>query len=879
MTPVGGKRMAINIQFLRSAVGRISARTRVVIGLFLLLVGVLLLAITLGIVPNERRAEMSGRAKLCEAIAVQCSLSVARGDVDKMSAVLEPMLRRDEDILSAGIRREDGTIVTQFGDHASQWTNVSDAAALDSNIFVPIYSGEKKWGSLEIRFRPLSTPGVRGYLANPQIRLVGFVSFACLIIYSVYLRRMLQHLDPSKAVPPRVRSALDTLAEGLIVLDNEHRIVLANQAFAEIVGKPPEQLMGMAVSHLPWEYKHGATLAQGGPWVDVLASGSPARGIMMRLRDPQSNLRSFSVNCSPVLGGEGETRGVLVSLDDVTRLEQNELELRKTKDEAESANRAKSDFLARMSHEIRTPMNAILGFADILRRGYEESAAERQEYLETIHSSGQHLLDLINDILDLSKIEAGKLEFETSRCSPHALISEVASILSVRARQKGIALLVEWDGKAPATIQTDPTRLRQAITNLIGNAIKFTETGGVRVVARIIRAGRTPKLSIDVIDSGIGMHRGILGRIFQPFSQADTSITRRFGGTGLGLSISKQIAEALGGDISVSSEPGKGSTFTLTIDTGPLDGVAMLDPQAIQSVATSTQNVIRPAARLDGVRVLLAEDGASNRKLISLMLERVGAVIESAEDGQAAVALAMKNTYHVILMDMQMPIMDGYTAATMLRRKGLTIPIIALTAHAMRGDEEKCRAAGCSGFVTKPIDMDLLLRTIADAAGVELTAPAIPTQEAPVGQPTSASASERRGTPMLQSTLPTDDPEFCQIVVEFVDRLRSQVGAISDAWSNGDLEQLATLAHWVKGSGGTAGFNALTEPARELELAARDKRLDEVAVSISHLQDLVNRIAAPAQPGLSSPPSQPMSPEEIERAGALSPINSQGKGN
>ena len=420
---------------LKNVVDRISARTRIVFGLFLLLVGVLLLAITLGIVPNERRAEMAGRGKLCEAIAVQCSISVARGEVDRLSATLKPMLSRDEDILSAGVRREDGTLVSQYGDHAANWTNVNENAPLDSNIFVPIYSGDSRWGSLEMRFRPLSATGIRGWFMNPQIRLVGFVSFVCLIIYSFYLRRMLQHLDPSKAVPPRVRSALDTLAEGLIVLDNEHRIVLANQAFAEIVGKSPDQLMGIAVSHLRWESAQGDTLAQSTPWVEVTQTGEPSRGVMMRLRDEKSNLRSFSVNCSPVMGGEGKTRGVLVSLDDVTRLEQNELELRKSKEEAESANRAKSDFLARMSHEIRTPMNAILGFADILRRGYEESKAERQEYLETIHSSGQHLLELINDILDLSKIEAGKLEFETSRCSPHALISEVVSILSVRAKQ------------------------------------------------------------------------------------------------------------------------------------------------------------------------------------------------------------------------------------------------------------------------------------------------------------------------------------------------------------------------------------------------------------------------------------------------------------
>jgi PAS domain S-box-containing protein len=852
--------------FMRPLTDRISARGRIVIGQVLLLVGVLLLAVTLGIVPNERRAVMAGRSKLCEAIAVQCSVDVARGEIDKLAATLEPMLRRDEDVLSAGIRREDGTLVIQFGDHAVKWTNVSQSAPLDSNLYVPIWASNQKWGSLEVRFRPLSLPGIRGYLINRQVLLIGFVCLCCLVVYSFYLRKVLQHLDPSKVVPPRVRSALDTLAEGLIVLDNDERIVLANQSIAAIVGKTPQQLMGMRVSHLPWEFTAGTTLAQGSPWLGVTDGSTSPRGIMMRLRDHQSMVRTFSVNCSPVLGSEGKTRGVLVSLDDVTRLEQNELELRKSRDEAESANRAKSDFLARMSHEIRTPMNAILGFADILRRGYEENEAERQEYLETIHSSGQHLLELINDILDLSKIEAGKLEFETSRCSPHALICEVVSVLSVRAEQKRIELKFQWDGGVPESIETDPTRLRQALTNLIGNAIKFTEKGAVRVIARVVRNGPTPKLSIDVIDSGIGMKGDVLDRIFQPFSQADTSITRRFGGTGLGLSISKQIAEALGGGISVASEFGKGSTFSLTILTGPLDNVAIINPKSLKSSLQLDRKIEHPAVTLQGLRVLLAEDGASNRKLISLMLERVGAIIEPAENGQICVDLAMKRKYDVILMDMQMPVMDGYTAATTLRRKGLKLPIIALTAHAMRGDEEKCRAAGCSGFVTKPIDMDLLLRTISEAAGVKSAAVPAPAELA--GQACAAPTQPpiRSGGPELQSTLPTDDPEFCQIVEEFVDRLKSQVAAISDAWSRGDMDELAGLAHWVKGSGGTAGFNALTDPASDLERAAREKRMDEIAVSISQIQDVAGRIAAPPKPALSQPSFQPMTAEGSDRA-------------
>jgi PAS domain S-box-containing protein len=832
--------MTFTLDSLKSAADRVPARARIVLGLVLLLVSSLLATVALGIMPSERRAIVSGRSKLCEAVAVQCSDCIGRGGMNKLHGSFEPMLRRDEDVLSAGIRRADGTLAIEFGNHGAGWFGGDAPGMLNSRLTVPIWSGSNRWGELEVRFRPLGRAGVVGFFLQPQMRVIGFAAGTCFLLYLVYLRSMLQHLDPSKVVPPRVRSALDTLAEGLIVLDNAQRIVLANQAFAAIVGRSPEELLGAHVGHLPWESGKSAQ-GEPRPWEAAILENAASRGVMMRLRDAQSNLRTFAVNCSPVLADEGKSRGVLVSLDDVTRLEQNEIELRKSKEEAEQANRAKSDFLARMSHEIRTPMNAILGFADILRRGYDQDEAERREYVETIHSSGQHLLELINDILDLSKIEAGRLEVERSRCSPHRVIREVIDVLSVRAGQKGILLEFDWAGRVPESIETDPTRLRQALTNLVGNAIKFTETGGVRVVARIVSGPWFSKLAIDVIDTGVGIRPEVLGRIFEPFAQADTSITRRFGGTGLGLSISKQIAEALGGGIEVASEFGKGSTFTLTLGVGSLEGVAMVDPRPVECDGPSPTPDAEPAACLPGLRVLLAEDGASNRKLIGLMLSRAGAAVDVAEDGRAAVEMALAGQYHVIVMDMQMPVMDGYTAAAELRRRGLRVPILALTAHAMSGDEDKCRATGCSGFLTKPVNMDVLLRTVAEAARVDAAAPA----RDPVAS-----------GPLIRSTLPAEDPEFGAIIEEFIERLHSQVNAIAEAWAKGDLAEVAGLAHWVKGSGGTAGFHALTDPARALERAARENRLDEIAGAVAQLRDLAARVAPPAKP--SSTPAMPV---------------------
>ncbi|MEA1952032.1 MAG: ATP-binding protein, partial [Planctomycetota bacterium] len=400
---------------------------------------------------------------------------------------------------------------------------------------------------------------------------------------------------------------------------------------------------------------------------------------------------------------------------------------------AEAANRSKSEFLANMSHEIRTPMTAILGYANIMLE--ENVGRATQEHVRIIKRNGQYLLQLINDILDLSKIEAGKLEVERITCSPTKVVADVASLMRVRTEAKGLPLEIEYSGAIPETILSDPTRLRQILINLVGNAVKFTETGSVRLLTRLVQStSKPPCLQFDVIDTGIGMTTEQASKLFQPFTQADTSTTRKFGGTGLGLTISKRLAEMLGGDIAISSEPGKGSTFSVTVETGPLEGVTMLENVA-ETVAQSRQKVkasTTPTVKLD-CRILLAEDGPDNQRLISFVLKKAGAQVTLAENGliahdEALAAREAGNPFDIILMDMQMPVMDGYTATRNLRNADYSGPIIALTANAMAGDDEKCRDAGCDDYATKPIDRAKLFATIAQFLGQNATA-----MEAPAG--------------------------------------------------------------------------------------------------------------------------------------------------
>ena len=389
-------------------------------------------------------------------------------------------------------------------------------------------------------------------------------------------------------------------------------------------------------------------------------------------------------------------------------------ELEQARTQAESAARAKSEFLANMSHEIRTPMTAILGYTEILLGAGDLAKAplDRVEAIQTIHRNGQHLLTIINDILDLSKIEAQKMTVEKIECSPAEIVSEVMSMMRERAKDKNLELATEVIGHIPITIQTDPTRLRQILINLISNAIKFTELGTVRLVVKMdedVDLGE-PKMSFEIIDNGIGMTEHQQKNLFQAFSQADTSTTRKFGGTGLGLMISKRLAKMMGGDLVAACKLNEGCAFTATIATGPLGGIEMIDSLAIERSLDGAS--IKPLTVTEtkvSSYILLAEDGPDNQRLISFVLRKAGAEVEIAENGLIAYEKTMaawrsQQPYDVVLMDMQMPEMDGYEATAKLRSEGYLGPIIALTAHAMSEQRQSCLDAGCTDFATKPID-------------------------------------------------------------------------------------------------------------------------------------------------------------------------------
>ena len=408
-------------------------------------------------------------------------------------------------------------------------------------------------------------------------------------------------------------------------------------------------------------------------------------------------------------------------------LERTNRELELARAAADGSNRAKSEFLANMSHEIRTPMTAILGYTELIadNTGNGLDPSEHGDALQIILENGRHLLDLINEILDLSKIESGQLELDMGAVSPAHLASEVADLMRVRTDAKALSLELVVDPGVPDAIWSDGHRIRQILINLIGNAIKFTDSGGISIQLSATEVAGEASLLIAIRDSGIGITEQQADKIFEPYVQADRSTTRRFGGTGLGLPLSLRIAELLGGDITLESEDGRGSTFTLVFPiVAPPEGElpdALSATEAAETFACAETDPSQSPTALPthlNCKILLAEDTPTNQMLIKRIMVMAGADVEVAENGQIAVDMAIlaRNSgtpFDLVLMDMQMPVLDGYQATQTLRDLEFDLPIIALTAHAMSGERDKCLAAGCDDYATKPIDRPKLLDMIA----------------------------------------------------------------------------------------------------------------------------------------------------------------------
>ncbi|HTO71444.1 MAG TPA: ATP-binding protein [Myxococcota bacterium] len=517
----------------------------------------------------------------------------------------------------------------------------------------------------------------------------------------------------SRAAGERGLEAL--VSDALLWLDAELCILRANESAQRLLRQPQEMLYGVALEALVATSTHKSFLAYvterreaGGEAqkrVDLRISHHEVEEVPAELALHAAK-GAGGVRWLAVLRDQSERRQLRAERNRSESLEEANSALRQAMLHAEQTTRIKTEFLANVSHEIRTPMTAILGFTEVLleEAGRSSAPVATVDALRTIQRNGDYLLALLNDILDLSKIESGRLEVERVTFSPIAVVRDVERLMRVRAEAKGIAFHIDFDGAVPAHVQGDPTRVRQILINLVGNAVKFTEMGEVRLRVRLRDEPAPAHLHFEVADTGIGITQAEYAKLFRPFGQADSSTTRRYGGTGLGLTISKRLIDLLDGTIEVESEPGRGTIFKVEVPAGDIEGVARVAPAP--PIAEVHRDEEEP--EVSGT-VLLVEDGADNQRLLGLLLRKLGLTVVIAENGQQAVERVQEarlsgQSFALVLMDMQMPVMDGYTATRILRRQGYQAPIVALTAHAMDTERARCMAAGCDDFATKPID-------------------------------------------------------------------------------------------------------------------------------------------------------------------------------
>ena len=686
-----------------------------------------------------------------------------------------------------------------------------------------------------------------------------------------------------------LRQVLAAIPSRVFWKDREGRYLGCNPLFARDAGLPdPEDIVGLDDFDMPWSPQ--ARLYRADDRM-VVETGKAKLNFEEPQTGPDGSEFWLETSKIPLLDEHGEVIGLLGAYQDITRRKQVEHEREQAREAAEEANRAKSLFLANMSHEIRTPMNAVINLS---RLALESGLPPQQhDYIQKVVQAGQGLLGIINDILDFSKIEAGRLEVERIPFSLRALLGDIGDVVFHQAEEKGLALRMELPDELHDRFVGDPMRLRQVLTNLLNNAVKFTERGEVALAVKPLGGGwGRVAFTFEVRDSGIGMSEEQMARLFEPFLQADGSITRRYGGTGLGLAICRRLLGMMESELRVESAPGEGSRFHFTLQlepAEPTDEAADQSPNQPRAVRSDEQperpaEPVDNARRIAGARVLLVEDNEVNKLVANALLVALELEVEFAENGAEALGLLERNGpghFELVLMDLQMPVMDGYEATRRIRAKEpyAELPIVAMTAHALEEERERCLEAGMDDHVAKPIDVEALhaalFRWIRPGAAAAAAAPSA--LSAPGADDGELPALPGIDTAEGLARVAGSRPIYQRLLERFLANHRDDPAAIAAAIADGRREEARRLIHTLKGAAGNLGARPLNQAAARLERAVVGDDNEEIdtarAEFETHCAEVLDGLTAQPLAGESSaaeaPPAEGGAAPDAERIAPL----------
>lgn len=602
----------------------------------------------------------------------------------------------------------------------------------------------------------------------------------------------------------KYRNILANMNLGLLEVDNNEAIQYANQSFCEMSGYTLDEMMGMEAKTLFPTSSATQTLEQ----KNDLRKKGISDAYELTVKNKKGELRWWLISGAPRYNDSGELMGSIGIHLDITERKKLELELNEAREVAEQSVRAKEAFLANMSHEIRTPMNAIIGMGRQLEK--TEMLQQQRFYLNTITTAADHLLVVINDILDISKIEAGKLELEKLGFDPQEVVNHVVRIMQPRAEEKGLELTLNFDNDIAHVLMGDPHRINQVLLNMISNAVKFTEKGGVTLSCKLQRQAKNNQvLEFSIRDTGIGISEEYLDHVFEKFTQEDRTTARKYGGTGLGMAITKELVELMDGQVKVYSKKDVGTEILISI---PFETGTSTDlPQAKTDFTDSSS--------LKGKRILLAEDNEVNRLVAITVLDEYGVITTEAKNGAEAVKALKTGTYDLVLMDVQMPVMNGLEATEVIRKElKLDIPIIALTANAIKGDSDRCLAAGMNDFVSKPFEENDLINAIAGLLNLEAGE-----RERKAGKYTDLSDQPLFSMAKLEQ-ISRGDKAFIQKMVDlFMEQTPQVTAEMHEALKAKDIPAIKKVAHKVKPMIDSLEIVQLKEVIRGLEAMSDDK--------------------------------------------------------